>query len=156
MLPLAFGLLGFINLTGEGATIFYWLQAFSGLAVLFTWGSICIAHIRFRMAWKAKGHTPDEIPFKALGGVYGSYIGLAIVLLIMVAEVRQFNPPLYDCWLVLLTRLLLVVHRHCRAYWRVWIWRCQELLQALFGNYRHFPHVGCWISLEASSLGDYL
>ncbi|KAI2468877.1 amino-acid permease inda1 [Annulohypoxylon bovei var. microspora] len=83
---LAFGLLAYINLAAAGPDIFNWLLALSGLAALFTWGSICLAHIRFRNAWAYHGHTLDEIPFKAIGGVYGSWLGLILVVLVLIAQ----------------------------------------------------------------------
>ncbi|ROW06857.1 hypothetical protein VMCG_04054 [Cytospora schulzeri] len=83
---LAFSLLAYINLNENGPTVFSWLLALSGLAALFTWGSICLAHIRFRAAWKYRGHTVDEIPFKAVGGVYGSWLGLTLVVLVFIAQ----------------------------------------------------------------------
>lgn len=85
---LLFGCLAYINLNASGPEVFNWLLALSGLAALFTWGSICLAHIRFRHAWAYHGHTVDEIPFKAIGGVYGSYLGLALVVLVLIAQVR--------------------------------------------------------------------
>jgi amino acid transporter len=85
-LLLAFGPLAYVNLDADGPTVFDWLLALSGLAALFTWGSICLAHIRFRTAWKRQGHTLDEIPFKAVGGVYGSYLGLALNVLCLIAQ----------------------------------------------------------------------
>lgn len=84
----AFGPLAYVNLSTDGPTVFDWLLALSGLAALFTWGSICLAHIRFRTAWKRQGHTLDEIPFKALGGVYGSYLGLILNILVLLAQVN--------------------------------------------------------------------
>merc|ERR1711939_683133 len=39
---LAFGLLGYMNLAATGETVFNWLLSLSGLAALFTWGSICL------------------------------------------------------------------------------------------------------------------
>ncbi|PSR76033.1 amino acid permease-domain-containing protein [Coniella lustricola] len=83
---LLFGCLAYINLSATGPTVFDWLQALSGLAALFTWGSICLAHIRFRKAWKMSGHTLDEIPFKAILGVYGSWLGLILVVLVLIAQ----------------------------------------------------------------------
>ncbi|KAG5926116.1 Amino-acid permease inda1 [Claviceps africana] len=80
------GFLGFVSLNNNGAVVFDWLLALSGLAALFTWGSICLAHIRFRKAWKYHGHTLDEIPFKAIGGVYGSWLGLALCVLVLIAQ----------------------------------------------------------------------
>lgn len=51
ILQLLFGCLAFINLADNGGTIFTWLLSLSGLAILFIYGGIGIAHIRFRMAW---------------------------------------------------------------------------------------------------------
>ncbi|KAH8775978.1 amino acid permease/ SLC12A domain-containing protein [Hyaloscypha sp. PMI_1271] len=89
---LLFGCLGYVTLSASGPIVFDWLLALSGLAALFTWGSICLAHIRFRKAWAHQGHTLDEIPFKAVFGVYGSYAGLILIFLVLVA---QFYIALY-------------------------------------------------------------
>jgi yeast amino acid transporter len=51
ILQLIFGLLAFINLAPTGGVIFGWLLALSGLSSFFIFGSIALAHIRFRMAW---------------------------------------------------------------------------------------------------------
>ncbi|KAI1452672.1 amino-acid permease inda1 [Annulohypoxylon moriforme] len=83
---LAFGLLAYLNLAAAGPDIFDWLLALSGLAALFTWGSICLSHIRFRKAWAYHGHTLDEIPFKAIGGVWGSWLGLILIILVLIAQ----------------------------------------------------------------------
>jgi amino acid transporter len=81
------GFIAFISLAASGPVVFDWLLALSGLAALFTWGSICLAHIRFRKAWHYNGHTLDEIPFKAIGGVYGSYLGLFLIAIVLIAQV---------------------------------------------------------------------
>ncbi|KAI9172537.1 amino-acid permease inda1 [Paramyrothecium foliicola] len=87
ILVLAVGCIAFAGVDQEtGVELFDWLLAISGLAALFTWGSICLAHIRFRMAWKRQGRTLDEIPFKAAGGVIGSYIGLIMCILVFIAQ----------------------------------------------------------------------
>lgn len=83
---LAFSFLAYINLTASGPVVFDWLLALSGLAALFTWGSICLAHIRFRRAWAYHGHTKDEIPFQAVFGVGGSWVGLILVALVLIAQ----------------------------------------------------------------------
>lgn len=85
------GLLAYINLDRSGQIVFDWLVALSGLAALFTWGSICVAHIRFRSAWAYHGHTLDEIPFHAIGGVYGSWLGFILVVLVLIAQVSFFQ-----------------------------------------------------------------
>lgn len=95
---IACGCLAFINLSAQGEVVFDWFLSIAGLAVLFTWGSICLAHIRFRAAWKYHGHTLHEIPFKAVGGVYGSWVGLIFVILVLIAQVCR-PPPAYGCYL---------------------------------------------------------
>ncbi|KAK1834582.1 amino acid permease/ SLC12A domain-containing protein [Podospora conica] len=90
---LAFGPLAYVNLDADGPTVFNWLLALSGLAALFTWGSICLAHIRFRKAWNRQGRSMDEIPFKAVGGVYGSYIGLGLNIMVLIAQLYVSISP---------------------------------------------------------------
>lgn len=84
--------LAFMTLDTGGSIAFDWLQSLSGLAALFTWGSICFAHIRFRNAWKYHGHTLDEIPFRAIFGVTGSWIGLGLVVVVLIAQVSLDTP----------------------------------------------------------------
>ncbi|EXJ96315.1 hypothetical protein A1O1_01441 [Capronia coronata CBS 617.96] len=92
ILQIAFGCLAFINLAHDGGTIFNWLLSLSGLAILFVYGSIALAHIRFRGAWKANGHSLDELPYKAAFGVWGSYLCLLINVVSLMA---QFYVALY-------------------------------------------------------------
>lgn len=87
ILHLLCGFLGLMSMNNKGAEVFDWLVALSALAALFTWGSVCFAHIRFRSAWKAQGHTLDEIPFQALFGVTGSWIGFILSLIVLAATV---------------------------------------------------------------------
>ena len=49
-------------------------------------GSICFAHIRFRKAWAAQGKSLDDLPFKAAAGVVGSWFGLILNVLCLVAQ----------------------------------------------------------------------
>ncbi|KAL2214621.1 putative general amino-acid permease GAP1, partial [Sarocladium strictum] len=86
ILQLLFGCLAFINLADNGGVIFNWLLSLSSLSALFVYGSIGVAHIRFRMAWKAQGHTLDELPYKAATGVWGSYICVLINVLAFLGQ----------------------------------------------------------------------
>ena len=104
ILNLVFGALAYVVLASSGSIVFSWLLALSGLAALFTWGSICVvslkrfmsyalpmlthhqAHIRFRAAWKAAGRTVDEIPFTSIFGVTGSWIGTFLVFICLAAQ----------------------------------------------------------------------
>jgi yeast amino acid transporter len=86
LLLLACGPIAYIGLASSGMLVFSWLLALSGLCLLFTWGSICCAHIRFRAAWKKQGRSLDAIPFKAPCGVYGSWISLILVLVFFAGQ----------------------------------------------------------------------
>lgn len=86
---LMFGPIAYVNVVSAGDTVFNWLLGLSGLSTLFTWGSICMCHIRFRKAWRVQGHHLDELPYKAIGGVYGSWCGFILVCLVLVC-VRLF------------------------------------------------------------------
>lgn len=57
ILQLLFGCLAFINLADNGGTIFNWLLSLSGLAIIFIYGGIGLAHIRFRQAWLVPDRT---------------------------------------------------------------------------------------------------
>lgn len=83
---LGFGFVAFIAGTDKQAVAFNWMLALSGLACIFTWGSICLAHIRFRKAWRVHGHSVDELAFKSQSGLVGSWFGLVFNILILVAQ----------------------------------------------------------------------
>ncbi|KAJ5577921.1 uncharacterized protein N7459_006885 [Penicillium hispanicum] len=87
LLQIAFGFLAYINeASSTGTAIFNWLLALSGIIDFFVWGSICYAHIRFRKAWAHNGHSVDELAYSAPLGVLGSWIGLGLNVLCLVAE----------------------------------------------------------------------
>ena len=81
-----FGLLSFIAALDKPVEVFDWLLAISGLSSIFTWLSICLAHIRFRRAMKVHGRSLDEITFKSQTGVLGSYYGVVLNTLVLIAQ----------------------------------------------------------------------
>ncbi|PPQ78457.1 hypothetical protein CVT25_011852 [Psilocybe cyanescens] len=85
---LAFGPIAYANCASDGAgdVVFSWLLALSGLSTLFTWMSICMCHIRFRKAWVVQGHSVEELPYRALGGVYGSWLGVILIIVVLIAQ----------------------------------------------------------------------
>jgi amino acid transporter len=85
VLQLSMGLLAFIGESNRSGMVFDWILALSGLSDLFVWASINLAHIRFRSAWKAQGHTKAELPYEAIFGVIGSWYGLTLNILAMIA-----------------------------------------------------------------------
>jgi yeast amino acid transporter len=80
------GFLAYFAASSHQQTAFDWMLATSGLSSIFTWGSICLSHIRFRRAWKMQGHTLDELAFRSPIGVYGSWVGFIFNVLVLIAQ----------------------------------------------------------------------
>jgi len=78
--------LAYANLANIGTDLFNWLLALSGLSTIITWLSINVAYLRFRAAWKAQGHSVDELPFRALGGIWGAWLAIIILVLVLIAQ----------------------------------------------------------------------
>ncbi|KAL6818066.1 AAT family amino acid transporter [Trichoderma sp. SZMC 28013] len=111
ILQIIFGLLAFINeKTHSGEVLF----------------SICVAHIRFRSAWKLNGHTPEELPHQATFGVWGSYVGVFLNFICLCAQVyTALWPPsgaslnaktFFNACLALLVILVLCI------FWKAYSW----------------------------------
>jgi amino acid transporter len=86
ILQMAMGLLAFVNLAAAGSVLFTWLLSLTGLANFFVWGSINLSHIRFRKGWAHSGRTLEQLPYKAKFGVIGSYIGLTLNVICLIAQ----------------------------------------------------------------------
>ncbi|KAK5990775.1 General amino-acid permease GAP2 [Cladobotryum mycophilum] len=82
----AIGLLAYLADLKSQNSVLEWLLAISGLSSIFTWGSICLCHIRFRRAWAARGHKTTDLPFQSQLGVTGSYIGLVMNIGVLIAQ----------------------------------------------------------------------
>lgn len=80
------GLLAFFAGSDKQQDAFNWMLALSGLSSIFTWGSICLAHVRFRSGWKKQGHSLSELAFRSQPGVIGSWIGFLFNCLVLVAQ----------------------------------------------------------------------
>ena len=93
----ALGFLAYLAATHKQQDAFNWMLALSGLSSIFTWGSICLAHIRFRRAWTLQGHSLDELAFRSPVGTIGSWIGLTFNILVLIAQFwTAFAPVGYE------------------------------------------------------------
>ena len=71
-----FGALSMMNVSTGASEAYNYIVNLSGVSTFLVWASISFTHIRFRRAWAAQGHTPEELPFRALFYPYGAYFGL--------------------------------------------------------------------------------
>lgn len=126
------GLLGFLVISENEGVVFTWLFSICSLSAFFTWGFVCISHIRFRWALYEQGRSTDELVFVSRTGVWGSWVGLGIIVLIIIAEfyISIFpigadpNPEQFFqyCLSVPLMLCLWAYHKTVRKSWgRLWI-----------------------------------
>ncbi|KAK7403796.1 histidine permease [Neonectria punicea] len=81
------GLLAYLADLEANGTIFNWLLSISTLSMLFTWGSICLCHIRFRRAWAHASNPLEQLPFRSTVGILGAWCGVIGYGLIFVAQI---------------------------------------------------------------------
>ncbi|GLI71859.1 lysine permease [Penicillium ochrochloron] len=86
LLTAAFGLLGFMNLSTSGSTVFNWLLNISAVAGFILWASLNACHIAFMRALKARRISRDLLPYKAPFQPFLSYYGLFFNILIMLTQ----------------------------------------------------------------------
>ncbi|KAJ5263693.1 hypothetical protein N7478_011298 [Penicillium angulare] len=81
-----FGLLGFLNVSDSGATVFTWLMQISGVAGFITWCSLNACHLAFMRALKARDISRDVLPYKALWQPWYSWYGLFFNVIIIITQ----------------------------------------------------------------------
>ena len=92
----AFGLLGFMNLSDAGGTVFTWFQNIAGVAGFITWTSLNACHIAFMRALRARNISRDMLPYKAPLQPFFSYYGLCFNILIILTQGFTAWIPSFD------------------------------------------------------------
>lgn len=82
----AIGLLSYLYVSSVQGQAFTWLLALSGLSSIFTWCSICYAHIQFRKAWKEQGNLLSDLVYQSPIGEIGSWVGFVALVAILAAQ----------------------------------------------------------------------
>ncbi|KAK3488021.1 putative amino acid transporter [Neurospora hispaniola] len=72
----ACGALSMMNVSTGASKAYGYIINLSGVSTFLVWGAISLIHIRFRAAWKAQGHSPEELPYKSLWYPWNAYFGL--------------------------------------------------------------------------------
>ncbi|QKX60740.1 uncharacterized protein TRUGW13939_07886 [Talaromyces rugulosus] len=82
----AVGLLAFMNLSDNGATVFNWFMNISSVAGFISWSSLNGCHIAFMRALKARNVSRDVLPYKAMWQPYFAWYGLFFNVLIIFTQ----------------------------------------------------------------------
>lgn len=88
------GLLAFLADLSVHDAIFDWLLSISSLSTLFTWGSICLCHIRFRQAWGFTSRSLEQLPFRSNVGIWGSWLGCIGYALVLISQIWVAVSPI--------------------------------------------------------------
>ncbi|RMZ78671.1 hypothetical protein DV738_g3764, partial [Chaetothyriales sp. CBS 135597] len=118
-----FGCLAYIGEASSSGTIFTWLLALSGLSFFFLWWSINLSHIRFRAAWKYHGFRVEQLPYEAAFGVWGSWVGLILCSIAIIATFYTSLFPLGgspDAEVFFSNYLAAAVVVVFYLFWKVW------------------------------------
>ena len=86
LLTAAVASLSFLASSNGDSVIYTWLYNGTGLTGFITWLGICVAHFRFRAAFKAQGKSLDDLKFKAKLYPYGTGIALAICAFVIMGQ----------------------------------------------------------------------
>ncbi|EDK46515.1 lysine/arginine permease [Lodderomyces elongisporus NRRL YB-4239] len=82
----AFGALGYLACSTDGANAFNWLLNITATAGLICWGFISVSHIRFMNVLKKRGISRDTLPYKALFMPYSAYYATFFIFLIVLIQ----------------------------------------------------------------------
>ncbi|KAI1655535.1 amino acid permease/ SLC12A domain-containing protein [Daldinia decipiens] len=99
-LVFSISLLSFIKISKDGDIVFNWLLALASGSNYFTWISICVCHIRLRLAIRRKRlENRDVLKWQSPPGIGGSMIAIVIFVFGLAAQIIAAvqsplpNPP---------------------------------------------------------------
>lgn len=124
------GALSMMNLSTGAATAYSYIVNLSGVSTFLVWGSISFTHIRFRSAWKAQGHAPEELPYASFAYPWNAYFGLFANLFLALVQgwttLSPFNAgDFVDAYILL--PLFPVIYLGYKFAFKTRFWRLHEI-----------------------------
>ena len=106
----AFGLLGFMNESSNGGTVFEWFLNIIAVGGFIAWTCIGIAHLSFMRALRARGTSRNDLPYKAPLQPWFSYYGVGFnIIIILTQGFTSFMPWNTSSFFVAYVSLILFV-----------------------------------------------
>ncbi|GAP83235.2 putative amino acid permease [Rosellinia necatrix] len=88
LIVLLFSFLAFAKAAPKGDEVFVWLLALASCSSYLTWTSICVAHIRCRLALKRQGKSLDSLTtYRSPFGIIGPVVAAIVFLFGLVAQI---------------------------------------------------------------------
>ena len=124
------GALSMMNVSTGASKAYGYIVNLSGVSTFLVWGAISFVHIRFRAAWRAQGHRPDELPFVSLWYPWTAYFGLgANVFLAFVQGWSTLAPfdagNFVDAYILL--PLFPIIYLGYKFAFKTHLWRAHEV-----------------------------
>ncbi|KAL4940166.1 hypothetical protein BDV06DRAFT_230517 [Aspergillus oleicola] len=110
----------FLTLGESAGKVYDALITLSGVATFLVWSTICIAHIRFRLALHAQNQSISSLPFRAFLYPWGTYFSLALCIFLTFFQgyTAFLNPFSAEDFVI--NYILLPVFAIFVGGWKVW------------------------------------
>ncbi|VEG28862.1 amino acid permease [Actinomyces howellii] len=79
-------MLGFLSSLVGDSVAYTWFYNATGLTGFIVWVGVCLAHLRFRAAWKAQGRTVADLPYRAKLFPVGTWFALVVFVLVIIGQ----------------------------------------------------------------------
>ena len=79
-------MLGFLSSLVGDSVAYTWFYNATGLTGLIVWTGVCLAHLRFRAAWKAQGRDEGELPYRARLFPVGTWFALIVFVGVIIGQ----------------------------------------------------------------------
>ncbi|KAJ2724346.1 hypothetical protein GGI07_002025 [Coemansia sp. Benny D115] len=106
------------NFVGQGI-VFVFLSGISGVAGYLAWASICVTHIRFRMAWKKQGRRLDELQYRAPLYPFGPVFCFVLICVVVFGQAYPSFADGFDAVMFFSSFIELPLFA---ALWAGWKW----------------------------------
>lgn len=76
----AISMLGFLSSLVGDSVAYTWFYNATGLTGFIVWTGVCLAHLRFRAAWRVQGRSQAELAYRAKLYPYGTWFALIVFI----------------------------------------------------------------------------
>ena len=82
----AISMLGFLSSLVGDSVAYTWFYNATGLTGFIVWTGVCLAHLRFRAAWRAQGRSEGDLPYRARFFPVGTWFALVVFVGVIIGQ----------------------------------------------------------------------